>query len=84
MAASIMRLVRLWAGVAAVTAMMLTASASASAQPLCGDLGGDWGTVLPHSVTSERKAVRDIKMAVPGDLVGNPTSGPAIRECLHN
>jgi hypothetical protein len=35
-------------------------------------------------VVSERKATRDIKVAVPGDLVDNPTTGPAIREYLRN
>ena len=43
------------------------------------------GQYCRTSVTSERKAVRDIKTAVPGDLVEKTaTSGPAIRECLHN
>lgn len=84
-----MRIIRLSASVAAVAAAVATAvltapPASASAQSFCGDLGGDWDGQYCHaSVTSERKAVRDIKMALPGDLVENPTSGPAIREYLH-
>lgn len=64
-----MRIIRLSASVAAVAAAVLTApsaSASASAQSFCGDLGGDWDGQYCHaSVTSERKAVRDIKMALP-------------------
>ncbi|ORW00989.1 mannan-binding family protein [Mycobacterium kyorinense] len=57
--------------------------ASASAQTFCGDLGGQWdGQYCHSSVLSERKAVRDIKMAIPGDLVDNPTAGPVIRDYL--
>lgn len=33
-------------------------------------------------MTSERNAVRDIKVAVPDDLVDNPTAGPVIRDYL--
>ena len=48
---------------------------------LCGELGGQWdGQSCSTSVESERKAVRNIKMALPGDLVENPT----IREYLTN
>jgi hypothetical protein len=35
-------------------------------------------------VTSERNAVRDIKVAVPEDLVDNPTTGPVIRDYLQS
>lgn len=56
--------------------------ASASAPSFCGELGGDWDGQYCHtSVTSERKAVRDIKVAVP-DLVDNPTTGPVVRDYL--
>lgn len=81
-----MRMIRLSATVTAVTAAVLSAPvASASAQSFCGDLGGDWDGHYCHtSVLSERKAVRDIKMALPGDLVENATSGPPIREYLRN
>lgn len=61
-----------------------TAHAHASAPSFCGELGGDWDGQYCHtSVTSERNAVRDIKVAVPADLVDNPTTGPVIRDYLH-
>lgn len=61
-----------------------TTSAHASAPSFCGELGGDWDGQYCHtSVTSERNAVRDIKVAVPADLVDNPATGPVIRDYLH-
>lgn len=60
-----------------------TGKAHASAPSFCGELGGDWDGQYCHtSVTSERNAVRDIKVAVPDDLVDNPTTGPVIRDYL--
>nr|MDT0523507.1 mannan-binding lectin [Streptomyces sp. DSM 41633] len=65
-------------GVAAVLASSVVAvatapSAAASAASFCDELGGQWdGQACHTSVTSDRKAVRDIKMALPGDLVENP------------
>ena len=65
--------------VAVVSALCLAPAASASAPAFCGELGGQWdGQSCSTSVESERKAVRNIKMALPGDLVENPT----IREYL--
>ena len=59
------------------------ASARASAPSFCGELGGDWDGQYCHtSVTSERNAVRDIKMAVPGELIDNAAAGPVIRDYL--
>ncbi len=59
------------------------ANAGASATSFCGDLGGNWDGQYCHaSATSERNAVRDIKVAVPDDLVDNPTTGPVIRDYL--
>jgi hypothetical protein len=58
-------------------------TARASAPSFCGELGGDWDGQYCHaSVTSERNAVRDIKVAVPGELIDNSTAGPVIREYL--
>ncbi|MCV7239841.1 mannan-binding protein [Mycolicibacterium celeriflavum] len=55
--------------------------ASASAPSFCSELGGQWdGQFCSTSVVSEREAVRNIKMALPGDLVENPV----IREYLIN
>lgn len=58
-------------------------TARASAPSFCAELGGEWDGQYCHtSVTSERNAVRDIKVAVPGDLVDNPTAGPVVRDYL--
>lgn len=69
---------------AAITAMLATAPAAlASAPSLCGDMGGQWdGQYCRSTVPSERKAVRDIKIAIPGELVDDPTAGPVIRDYL--
>src|ERR1700759_2943360 len=59
------------------------ANARASAPSVCGELGGDWDGQYCHtSVTSERNAVRDIKVAVPGELVDNPTTSGVVRDYL--
>jgi hypothetical protein len=59
------------------------ATARASAASFCGELGGDWDGQYCHtSVVSERQAVRDIKVAVPGELVDDPTAGPVVRDYL--
>ncbi|WP_297824717.1 mannan-binding family protein [Mycobacterium sp.] len=76
---------RLVAAVVLVAAATLssTAHAHASAPSFCGELGGDWdGRYCHTSVTSERNAVRDIKVAVPEDLVDNPATAPVIRDYL--
>ncbi|KUI12192.1 mannan-binding protein [Mycolicibacterium acapulense] len=75
-------LIPVLAAVAMVTAMVTVApGASASAPAFCGELGGQWdGQFCSTSLVSERKATRNIKMALPGDLVDNPT----IREYLTN
>lgn len=78
------RITRLALGAVAAAVSMLSApAAQASAQLFCSELGGDFDGQYCHTVvTSVRKADRDIKVAIPGDLVDNPTSGPAIREYL--
>jgi len=68
---------------AAVASSALPPTAQASAPSFCGDLGGDWDGQYCHTtVLSERQAVRDIKVAVPGELVDNPTAGPVVRDYL--
>jgi len=60
-----------------------TATTHASAPSFCGELGGNWDGQYCHTaVTSERNAVRDIKVAVPEDLVDNPATAPVIRDYL--
>lgn len=69
---------------AAAATIPSTATTHASAPSFCGELGGNWDGQYCHTaVTSERNAVRDIKVAVPDDLVDNPTTGPVIRDYLH-
>ncbi|MCB0948170.1 MAG: mannan-binding family protein [Mycobacterium sp.] len=70
----------------AIAAGIATApAASASAQSFCGELGGNWdGQYCRTSVVSERKATRDIKVAIPGDLIDNPTTSAAIRPYLRD
>ena len=60
------------------------ATARASAPSFCGELGGDWDGQYCHTtVTSERNAVRDIKVALPGELIDNPTTSAVVRDYLH-
>jgi hypothetical protein len=76
---------RLVATVAVVTALAIHGSpnAHASAPSFCSELGGTWDGQYCHTaVTSERNAVRDIKVALPDDLLDNPTTGPVIRDYL--
>jgi Mannan-binding protein/Protein of unknown function (DUF3298) len=70
-------------GSLAVASLIAAPVADASAPDFCSSLGADWDGQYCHtSVLSERKAVRDIKVAVPGDLVDNPVTGPTIRDYL--
>lgn len=75
---------RLLAALALAATILVSApGARASAPSFCAELGGDWDGQYCHTtVTSERKAVRDIKVAVPDDLVDNATTGPVIRDYL--
>lgn len=78
-----MRMRLLSSGLAVATALAVAPAATASAPSLCGDIGGQFdGQYCRATVPSERNAVRDIKIAIPGDLVDNPATGPAIRDYL--
>jgi hypothetical protein len=67
----------------AATTVLSAPAARASAQSFCGELDGDFdGLHCRTVVTSPRKADRDIRVAIPGDLVDNPSTGPVIREYL--
>ncbi|BDB41491.1 MULTISPECIES: mannan-binding family protein [Mycobacterium] len=73
----------LLAAAAALSGGPHLATVHASADSFCGELGGGWDGQYCHTaVTSERNAVRDIKVAVPVDLIDNPTTGPVIRDYL--
>lgn len=66
-----------------VTMLATTPAATASAPSFCDEMGGQWdGQYCRAFVPSERKAVRDIKIAIPGDLVEHPASGSVIRDYL--
>ncbi|WP_240274660.1 mannan-binding family protein [Mycobacterium ulcerans] len=68
---------------AATSGFVSPPTARASASSFCGELGGDWDGQYCHtSVVSERKAVRDIKVAVPADLIDDATAGPVVRDYL--
>ena len=80
-----MRTAHLVSAVVAVAAVLTAPAASASAESLCSSLGGDWdGRYCHTSVLSERKATRDIKVAIPADLIDNSIAGPVIRDYLRN
>ncbi len=65
------------------TLVAVAPTAAASAPSFCAEIGGQWdGVYCRATVPSERKATRDIKMAIPGDLVDHPTVGPVIRDYL--
>lgn len=71
------------AAVAAGVALSAAPISSASAASFCGEIGGQWDGAYCHTTApSERKALRDIKIAMPGDLVDNPTSGPVLKDYL--
>ena len=80
-----MRTAHLVSAVVAVAAVLTAPAASASAESLCSSLGGDFdGRYCHTSVLSERKATRDIKVAIPADLIDNSIAGPVIRDYLRN
>lgn len=75
------------AGAAAFALIALAAAptAAASAPAFCADIGGDWdGTYCRATVDSERRATRDIQLALPEGLVGNPVVGDYLRTLMSN
>lgn len=68
---------------AAAAALVAAPAASASAVSFCDELGGSWSGQYCHtSVESERKAVRDIKVAIPPEMIDDPVTGPVVRDYL--
>ncbi|MUL81591.1 MULTISPECIES: mannan-binding family protein [unclassified Mycolicibacterium] len=60
-----------------------TATAAASAPSFCDGLAGQWNGQNCHmTVPSDRNAVRDISVAIPGELIDDPVAGPAVRDYL--
>jgi hypothetical protein len=72
-------------GALLVSAGLTAPTASASAVTFCGELGGQWdGMFCRTSVLSERDAVREIKVAIPGELVDDSTAGGVVRDYLRD
>ena len=76
-----MRIAGLAGAVIATAASVIAApSAAASAASFCDQVGGQWNGQYCHaSVLSDRKAVRDINIAVPAEI-DNPVIGGAIKD----
>ena len=75
--------VPLGAAAAMVAAAVSVPTAAASAVSFCEELGGQWnGQYCQTSVRSERNAVRDIKVAIPAEIVDDTAAGPVVREYL--
>lgn len=72
------------AALAVAGGMLVTApTAAASVMSFCEGLGGAWDGQYCHTtVPSERKAIRDIKVAIPAELVDDPVAGPVVRDYL--
>lgn len=68
-------------GAAAIAAVVQAPGAAASVPSFCDQIGGQWNGQYCHaSVTSNRKAVRQIDIAIPGDIDG--AGGQVIRDYL--
>jgi Protein of unknown function (DUF3298)/Mannan-binding protein len=68
---------------AVATAAVTAAPADASTVSFCDELAGQWnGQYCQTSVQSERNALRDIKVAIPAELVDDPVAGPVVRQYL--
>jgi hypothetical protein len=66
------------AAIAAAASVLTSPAAGASAVGLCDQIGGQWnGQYCQATVVSERKAVREINIAIPAE-VDNPVIGGAI------
>lgn len=67
--------------VVAATCVVNPPAASASAKSFCNQIGGQWdGQYCHDSVTTERKALREINIAIPGEIDG--PIGPMIADYL--
>jgi Protein of unknown function (DUF3298)/Mannan-binding protein len=76
---------KLVGGMSASALVALAPVASASAPSLCGEMGGAWNGQYCHvTVVTDRKAVREIDMALPGDLVDNPVIHNYLATLMNN
>jgi len=72
-------------GALLVSAAVTAPTAAASVVTFCDELGGQWdGRYCHTAVLSQRDAVRDIKVAIPVELVDHPAAGPVVRDYLRN
>lgn len=72
-------------GVALLAAGLAAPNASASTVTFCDELGGQWdGAYCRTAVLSERDAVRDVKVAIPAELVDDPVAGGVVRDYLRD
>jgi hypothetical protein len=80
-----MKLMASLAAVGAVTTLVVTAPvATAAADQFCAELNATWdGARCTTVVTSPLKAERFISFDLPGPMLDNPTSGPAVRGFYH-
>jgi hypothetical protein len=70
-------------GAAVLTALAAIPAAGASVTAFCSELGGDWDSQYCHTtVLSERNAVRDVKVALPAEVIDNPVTGAPVRQYL--
>lgn len=70
---------------AALAAGVVVTAPNAAAAPVafCDDLAGRWnGQYCQLSVASDRNALRDIKIAVPAELIDDSVAGPVLRDYL--
>ena len=75
----------LFLGALLAGAVISAPTADASPVTFCDELGGQWDGVYCHTaVLSQREAVRDIKVAIPAELVDDPTAGPVVRDYLRD
>lgn len=84
---TVMRIGTLAAAVVFAGALGAAASTAptgaASAVAFCDELAGTWdGRYCRTTVRSERNAVRDIKVALPAELVDDPVAGAVVRDYL--
>ena len=71
--------------IGALAAATLAIAPVAAASPLtfCAELAGQWSGQYCHtSVTSDREALRDIKVAIPVEVIDDPVAGPVLRDYL--
>lgn len=67
----------------AAAAALNPPAAAATAASFCAGLGGTWDeTYCRTTVLSDRNALRDIKVAVPEELIDDPAVGPVLRDYL--